>query len=106
MYFSDKDYELTDENIILIVTASMESFGQGIYVPCDYHICGYDFIDFECIELDEEDEDFYEEYSPLNYKFEGSDISNGIYDSCHPYEGLTLKEILQKTNLKFEFERN
>ena len=105
MYFKDKSYELTDENIMLLVKAAKEDWGDGIYVPCDYHPCGYDFISFENMEVDVNDEDDTE-YSPFNYRLDVDDISDNIYDTCHPFINLTLEEVLKETELKFELEKN
>lgn len=103
MHFEKKDLELTDEFIVEMVTTCRKYMSNGIYVPCDHHICGYDFISFEDIVLDKDDED-YEEYGPVNFKVESAHITDGIYDN-HPYEDKTLKEILKLTNMKFELER-
>lgn len=97
MYFEKKDIELTNEIIKEIVRVANEVFGGGIYVPCEHHISGYDFLDFNMIDS------FDEEYNELNYVFDLNDISNGIYNN-HPYENKTLNEILKITKCKFEFE--
>ena len=81
-------------------------FAGGIYInydhtksveSCHIHPCGWDFLSFENIEIDdeksiEEAQDY--DYSVFNYVFETEDISNGIYEK-HPLEGYTLKEILK-----------
>jgi hypothetical protein len=79
-----------------IYTGAMKVFGQGILVPSDVHICGWDWIDFNSIDEDE---------NILEYKFDIRDISNGIYDR-HNFSGLTLKEILIKTEGRFLFNIN
>ena len=81
-------------NVEEIVKCAKKVFCDGIYVPANEHPCGWDFISFESLEL-ASDVDFY--------CFEDSDISNGIY-GFHPYTGLTLAEILQKTKNVYEFE--
>lgn len=84
---------MTDEQIIEIYKAAKEVFCNGIYVPVkDWHLCGWDFISFE-----------YCDDGILDWIFEDGDISNGIY-SFHPYENMTLKQILNETNGKFAFE--
>lgn len=98
MQFKKNDLELTDDILLEIIRVAKEVFCGGIYVPCDMHPCGWDFIDFNMIELDDEEED------PLEYQFELCDISSVIYDE-HPYEDMTLREILEETDMKFEFER-
>lgn len=96
IYFKSKELELTDELLIEIVSAANEVFCHGIYIPSEEgHPCGWDFISFDYI-------DGYEEI--LEYKFDITDISDGIYD-VHEYENKTLKEILEATDCKFEFER-
>lgn len=95
MYFEKKDLELTDDILIDIVSCAKEVFCQGVYIYCDEHPCGWDFINFDCI-------DDYEEV--LEYKFDNYDISGGCYCS-HKYENKTLKEILIDNECRFEFER-
>lgn len=95
MYFNNNEIELTDEVLIEIVQVAKETFCNGIYVPCDEHPCGWDFISFDYIED-------YEEI--LEYEFEDSDISDNIYCN-HPYDGKTLKEILTETKCQFNFEK-
>lgn len=102
MNFEKNDsLEITEDILKEIVRVSREVFGRCILIPCDHHISGYDFINLDAIELEPLDGE--EEYSVLKYKFEGSDITDGIYDS-HPYEGLTLEEVLCKTKKRFRFE--
>lgn len=79
-----------------IYTGAMEVFGQGIAIPSDNHMCGWDWIDFEYVDNAEE---------ILEYRFDSTDISNGIYGR-HEFSGLTLKEILIKTKGRFLFEIN
>ena len=85
---------------------SSKFFGDGIYIyynrPCamreEIHPCGWDFISFEHIDNDDKD------YCIYNYIFGLEDITNNIYSS-HPFDGLTLKEILEKigeSNWSFE----
>lgn len=94
MDFTTTDMELTNENLIEIVKCGKEVFCNGIFISCNYHPCGWDFLSFENIE---------EYIEVLDYKFDDEDISDGVYD-YHPLNGKTLKEILIKTELKFEFE--
>jgi len=83
----------TGNELMEIIKCAKEIFCQGIYVPCNEHPCGWDFISFEYLDIED----------ILTYQFEGYDISNGIYDS-HPFIGLTLEEILKETNERFAFE--
>jgi hypothetical protein len=76
-----------------IVKCAKEIFCNGIYVPCNEHPCGWDFISFENLEI----EDAYD------YIFDRYDISNCIYDD-HPYAGLTLIDILEETKGRYAFE--
>jgi len=76
-----------------IVKCAKEIFCQGVYVPCNEHPCGWDFISFEYLDVED----------AITYQFEGYDISNGIYDE-HPFVGMTLDEILTETNGKYVFE--
>lgn len=85
----------SDEIIKEIYNGAMNVFCHGIAVPSDSHPCGWDWLDFECVDEDE----------VLEYEFSLSDISNGIYEE-HDYEFLTLKEILIKTEGRFLFELN
>lgn len=94
MIFEKKKLTLTDELLINIVEVAKESFCDGIYVPCDEHPCGWDFISFDDIEDSEE---------VLEYEFTDINISNGIY-AFHKFENKTLKEILTETECKFNFE--
>lgn len=94
MYFKSKKIEITDELLIDIVKCAKEAFGHVIYVPCDNHPCGWDSLDVDLLDEDEE---------ILEYKFEINDISDGIYD-WHPLQGKTLREILTENGCKFEFE--
>lgn len=87
-----------DEIIKEIYNGAMDAFCQGIAVPSNNnHPCNWDWLDFK--QIDNEDV----EYDILHYKFELDDISNGIY-SNHEYEGLTLKQVINKTKGKFLFE--
>lgn len=84
-----------DNNDILdIVACAKEVFCDGIYVPSDMHPCGWDFISFENIEMEDD---------ILDYKFSDSDVSNGNYAFCD-FDECTLEEILEKTNGKYAFE--
>lgn len=84
---------MSNEDILQIINAAKEFFCNGIYVPCEFHPCGWDYINFENV-----DELNYEEYT-----FEDEDISNSVYCN-HPYCDLTLKDILEETNGKYAFE--
>lgn len=87
-----------DDSVLLeIYDAAMNVFCKGIYVPCDRHPCGWDFISFEWI-----DNNTYED-SIFCYSFDIGDISDGTYD-IHPYERMTLKEILKETKGDYCFE--
>lgn len=89
--------EFASNEFLKEVYESSKFFGEGIYVyyhktdikSYEIHPCGWDFISFENIDNDEKD------YCVYNYMFGLEDITNGLY-SCHPLEGLTLKEILEK----------
>ncbi|WP_024622482.1 hypothetical protein [Metaclostridioides mangenotii] len=106
MYFERKDSDfLNSEGGLEYLVNGSRSFADGIYIPCDYHPCGWDFISFENIVLDKEDE-FYEDNNPLTYIIMAEDISKGVYDDYHPYVGLTLKRLLEKIDYKFEIEGN
>ena len=94
MIFNNTKVELTDELLIEIVKVAREVYGDRIYVPCEKHPCGWDFISFDDIEE-------YEEI--LEYKFEIYDISDNIYHD-HDFEDKTLKEILTITKNQFNFE--
>lgn len=102
MYFEKNELfieeNIKDELVLELIKVSKEVFGGYIYIYADHHHhSGYDILNFENI-----DEDVYD-LENLEYKFELCDISDGIYD-FHPYEGLTLKEILVKANGRFSFE--
>jgi len=86
-------------NIRDVISAAKEIFCNGIYIPSDYHPCGWDFISFEDIDKDEEGN--YD----VGYIFKIYDISGGNYD-IHDYTDCTLQEILEKTDGKFSFERS
>ena len=87
--------DYTNEEVLKqIYHGAMEIFGQGIAVPSDVHMCGWDWINFDYVDGD-----------ILEHKFDATDISNGIYDR-HEFSGLTLKEILIKTKARFLFEIN
>lgn len=94
MVFDNTKMEITDELLVEIVKVAKETFCNGLYVPCEKHPCGWDFISFDDIEE-------YEEI--LEYKFEISDITNNIYYD-HDFEDKTLKEILTITEYQFNFE--
>lgn len=81
-----------------IIRAAKECFCDGIYIPVkDQHPCGWDFISFHYIDVNDSDDE------QLGYLFTLEDISGGIYD-CHDYEDCTLDEILDKTKCKYAFE--
>lgn len=63
-------------------------FCNGLYVVSDQHPCGWDFIAFDTVEIQD----------PISL----SNISHGNYDS-HPLEGLTFIEMLERVE-KFWFE--
>lgn len=79
-----------DEDIKRIYDCAMEVFCDGIAVPSDNHPCGWDWIDFKYVD------------DILTYKFDYSNISNGIGNN--DFEGKTLKEILKFTKGRFLFE--
>ena len=81
--------------LVNIVRCAKEVFCQGIYVPCDSHPCGWDFIDFSDVTPST--------VSVVTHEFDMMEISNGIYDG-HPYEGMTLKQVLRETKGKYAFE--
>lgn len=81
-----------DAVIIEIFECAVEVLGGGIAVPTSTHPCGWDWLDLE----------FIGKENILEHQFESSDISNGYGNS--EYEGLTLREILLKTNGKFAFQ--
>ena len=75
-----------------------KSFGEGIYVPNtepNCHPCGWDFVDFQYIENEDDVE---------NYRFEYSDISNGY--GSDDFDSMTLLEILKKVHGQVAFELN
>lgn len=84
-----------DKVIIDVFKCATEVFGYGLAVP-SAHPCGWDWLDFSCISNDEDD--------ILEYQFESYNISDGYGDGN--YEGLTLREILIKTDGKFAFQTN
>lgn len=86
---------MNENQLIEIMECAKDIFCNGIYVPCDVHPCGWDFISFENIEDNN-----------IEYVFENEDISDGIYDGSHDYDGLNLEEVLEKTKGKFQFERS
>jgi hypothetical protein len=86
---------IDEKTVIEIVKCAKETFCDGIYVPCNTHPCGWDFISFENFEAVSTD--------AIDYPIDCDVISDGIYN-YHPYEGLTLIDILGKTNGKYAFE--
>lgn len=84
---------MTDDKLIEIVKCAKEIFCGGIYVPCNEHPCGWDFISFGYIKIED----------ILDYQFENYDISKAIYDE-HPFCDMTLKEILEETEGRYVFE--
>lgn len=101
MYFEKNELfiekNIKDELVLEMIKVSKEVFGGMIFIYSDHHHSMYDLLSFENI-----DEDMTED-EKLEYKFKLCDISDGIYE-YHPYEGLTLKEILIKSNGRFNFE--
>lgn len=101
MYFEKNELfieeNIKDELVLELIKVSKEIFGGCIFIYADHHHSGYDILSFDNI-----DEDIHD-LEKLEYKFELCDISEGIYD-YHPYEGLTLKEILIKSDGRFSFE--
>lgn len=89
-----------------MVEVTKEFFNDGIWIKYDgininrnyIHPCGYDFLSFDLIEIDDEDFDVEEN------TFSVCEFSNGIYDE-HPLENKTLEEILDiigENNWSFE----
>jgi hypothetical protein len=84
----------TDEQALEIFKTAKEVFCNGLYVKVKgAHPCEWDFISFEYCD----DDDI------KDWLFWGDDISGGIYDN-HPYNRMTLKEILQQAEGKYAFE--
>jgi len=88
---------MSDDKLLDVIKCAKEYFANGIYVPCNQHPCGWDFISFENIDL------LYTRENPLKYKFQLSDISDYAYDE-HNFENCTLGEILEERG-KFAFEK-
>jgi hypothetical protein len=88
--------EITDEIVIQVVKCAKEIFCDGIYVPSKKHLCGWDFISFECIPN--------KKCCILENTFEIYYITNGCYEE-HKFEDKTLKEILTMTNGVYAFEK-
>lgn len=89
----EKFVEINDEYIKEIYECAMKYFGNGIYVKSeDGHPCGWDFINFNMIDNDDED------YNMDNYTFECSNIS----DCCGSDEfcGRTLKQVILLVGMK------
>lgn len=93
-----------------MVDIAAQYFGNGIWIKYDgiaeinkyeIHPCGYDFLSFENIEMDDHRSCWHIE----NYEFIVSDFSDDIY-SRHPLEGCTLEQILDIIGEKnWNFER-
>ena len=87
----------SDEVIQDIYDCAMDVFCQGIAVPSELHPCGWAWISFEDIDIDEED-------NILIHTFYCSEINGGWGED--DLEGLTLKQILEKIEGRFLFEIN
>lgn len=90
----------SDKWLQQIYDCTNEILSDGIAVPSKYHPCGWTWIDFSNIK----DDEFCSNPKILSYRFGFYDFNNGLGDKN--YEGLTLKEILIKTEGKFSFEIN
>ena len=100
---SRKELNFDDNKIIEdIYKCAKEVYGNGIAVPVENgHPCGWEWLNFKNLGGAIDDDG----YSALEiWMFEDEDISNGCGTDC--YYGLTLKEVLKKTNGKFAFEVN
>jgi hypothetical protein len=89
--------DLEDITMNEIIKCAKKVFCNGIYVPSNYHPCGWDFISFD--NIDELSQGKYD----ANYIFNNYDICQGVYDE-HEYEDCTLRDILEQTNGKMAFE--
>ena len=85
----------TDKELIDIVD---KAYKEGIFIPCNIHPCGWDFVSFVNLK-----NNLKKEEDILNYCFESKDISGGIYIS-HPFIGLTLNQVLSFANNEFKYE--
>jgi hypothetical protein len=100
---SRKKLNFDDTKVIEdIYKRAKEEYKNGIAVPVENgHPCGWEWLSFEYLGGAIEDDG----YSSLDiWVFEDEDISNGCGTDC--YYGLTLKEVLKKTNGRFAFEVN
>jgi hypothetical protein len=84
--------EINQEYVWNLVDAAKKVFCNGVYVKCKEHPCGWDFINFEDCELEVEDD-------AMEQPIDISAISNGIYN-YHPFDGLTLYEIIKEVGMK------
>jgi hypothetical protein len=87
----------SDKVIQDIYTSAMEVFGHGIAVPSELHPCGWAWIDFSYIDIVAGD-------NILIHTFYCSEINDGWGEDS--LDGLTLKQILEKTEGRFLFEIN
>lgn len=81
--------EINNEYLEKVYYGIKEVFCGGIFVKSDEHPCGWDFIN--CEQLETQD-DIY------RFKIEVSEISNYCYNS-HPLENLTLAEIIKEVGM-------
>lgn len=75
----------------MILLEDKEVFCNGIYVKSDAHPCGWDFINFECSELETASD-------VMDVKFDIGDISGGNY-TYHDFEDKTLFEIITEVGM-------
>lgn len=86
---------ISDKLIQDIYDCAIHVYGHGIAVPSKTHPCGWAWINFEDIDIEDGD-------NILIHAFDCSDINDGWGEN--DLEGLTLKQILEKTKGKFLFE--
>lgn len=73
-----------------IYIGATEVFGDGIYVKCGVHPCGWDFINFEYMECSDD---------MFNFQIGVDEISNGYYD-YHNFKGMTIEKIIHTVGMK------
>ena len=71
-------------------------YGEGIYIKCDIHPCGWDWVNLR---------NFYDIYDMIDDQLSVADFSGGYYD-FHPYDGYTPFEMLKDLGKNWCFERN